>query len=115
MIFIDRYKAMKCDFNDIHDAIDFWHSQYKGDLELHEMLGLSFDEYKHFVEDENGFKQYLYNKYADFNEEFHDHFDDSSIDISDFLSWHHQNGESDYLKVTLNIEPVNYSDEDDDE
>lgn len=94
MIFIDRYKAMKCDFEDIHKAIDFWHDDYKGILKIYEMLGLTFFEYAMFVEDEVEFKKYLYDKHFKYKNDLFGtlSWDDDGIWILDVLKWHIQNG-----------------------
>ncbi len=35
--------------DDYDDQIAFWHDKYDGDLELHEYLGLSWEEYAQLV------------------------------------------------------------------
>jgi hypothetical protein len=67
MNFKEKYMQDLCSFESINDEIDLWHETTPGiqasesldclsllsNKPLHEYLGLSFEEYRHFVEDSN--------------------------------------------------------------
>lgn len=48
--FIDLYNVGILDADDIDDAIDGWHDGPNEGRELHEYLGLTFEQYKKWVE-----------------------------------------------------------------
>jgi hypothetical protein len=56
--FFERYKAGKVEFEVIHDYIEEWHNS-DSNKELHEYLGLTWEQYAKFVEDEESFEANL--------------------------------------------------------
>lgn len=49
MTFIEACVAGEASWRDVHDYVDDWHNS-NSELELHEYLGLTELEYKHWVE-----------------------------------------------------------------
>lgn len=52
MNFREKFLQNKCSIEAIHDYIDKWHES-DSDVELHEFLGLTFDEYAVWVKKED--------------------------------------------------------------
>ncbi|MGE7840620.1 hypothetical protein ACQKNX_07505 [Lysinibacillus sp. NPDC093712] len=59
MNYKEKLKLGLCLPEDIEEEIDTWHTDYEGDLSLIEYLGLTFDEYALYVENEKLYYEQL--------------------------------------------------------
>jgi hypothetical protein len=48
--FLDEYLAGNVEAEEIHDYLDIWHDGSDNDLELHEYLGMTWEQYAVWAE-----------------------------------------------------------------